>query len=117
MFFCLTTFSPGPPDVGVINSNLFGVDLLALPLFMTFVTAADHPHHAIASHDLAVPTHFFNRCSDFHELSPCVRDLANSATATVVSQVGFLHHAVVLMTHRMRLQLRHEVHRYNNENK
>jgi hypothetical protein len=49
---------------------LFGVDLLALPLFMTLVTAADHAHHAMSSHDLAVPTHFFNRCSDFHESSP-----------------------------------------------
>ena len=38
------------------------------------------------------------------------------STPAVITQVGFLHHALVLMAHGMRLHLRHEVHRYNDEN-
>jgi hypothetical protein len=48
-------------------------------------------------------------------LLPLIESAYLSASA-VVAQIRFLHHALVLMAHCMRLHLRHEVHRYNNEN-
>ncbi len=91
--------------------------------------SADHPHNSFATDDFAVSADFLNRCSYFHEITPqsclCRRAglkgllqySAYLATFTVVAQVGFLHHAFVLMAHRVRLKLRHEVHRYDDENK
>src|SRR5205085_11003754 len=42
---------------------------LSLPLLMLRV-GADHPDDAAAVNDLAVITHFLNRCPDFHNCFP-----------------------------------------------
>ena len=90
--------------------------MLALTLLVTRVSA-DHTHDSIAANDLAVSAHFSDRCPDFHERSPNIADeSANRTTATVIAQIGFLHHAFVLMTHGVCLHLRHEVHCYYHEN-
>ena len=87
-----------------------------MPLLVTFVRA-DHAHHTVAANHFAVPAHLFDGCPDFHSrLQIPDPRLADRATAPVIAQVGFLHHALVLMAHRVRLHLRHEIHRDDDEN-
>src|SRR5690606_9173047 len=68
--------------------------LLTLTLLMTRV-GTNHPHHAVAADDFAVPAHFLDRCPDFHELySETAEDSsAKLAAAPVIAQIGLLHHA------------------------
>jgi len=89
---------------------------LTLALLVPCV-GADHSHDTFAANDFAISADFPNRCSYFHDFTPhsLIRS-ANLSTLAVVAQVGFLHHALVLMTHCVRLHLRHEVHCYDDEN-
>src|SRR5690606_12627293 len=90
--------------------------LLTLTLLMTRV-GTNHPHHAVAADDFAVPAHFLDRCPDFHELySETAEDSsAKLAAAPVIAQIGLLHHALVLVAHCVSLHLGHEIHCYDNQ--
>src|SRR3954471_16501747 len=56
---------------------------LSLPLFMLGI-GADHSNNAAAVNDLAVITHFLNRCPDFHNCFP-------SCTERALGEESFAH--------------------------
>ena len=53
----------------MLRPSLSAASALALPLLMLGVLA-DHPHHPTAMDDLTLVTYLFDRCPNFHNLSP-----------------------------------------------
>jgi hypothetical protein len=51
---------------------------LALALFVFWVLA-DHPHDTFALDDLALLTHFLNRCTNLHSVPSMARQRGNKA--------------------------------------
>ncbi len=82
---------------------------------MAWLSFAYHSNDTLATYDLAVAAHFFDRCSYFHLFSPDPDGFTHlSAFFSISFQVGLLHHTVVLMRHHVRLNLRHEIHYHYN---
>lgn len=84
---------------------------LTLSLLVSRICITNHTDHTLTTNDLAVSADLFYRCSYFHLPTPKqVPLLTNAARTSIILQIGFLHHRVVLVRHHVTLHLRHEVH-------
>ena len=100
------------PKIQYINQQFQNAEL-SLSLLVARIFA-NHPYRTVATNYLAVLAQFLNRSSYLHGLT-LIPGLAHHTGAAVPLKIRFLHQSIVLMAHQVRLYLRHEIHRYNDD--